>query len=178
MGELIRGIIEPGENPLLRSGLALAGANKLRGGNGEDGILTALEASGLDLWGTSLVVLSACDTGLGDVQNAEGVWGLRRALVLAGADSQIMSLWKVNDDQTQDLMVRYYGSLLHGEGRSDALRKVQQSMIDSRGKANDHSHPYYWASFIESGDWRSLPAATATRKKSGPPVLLQFWKIR
>jgi len=158
LGELFRGIIEPGENPLLRSGLALAGANKLRGGNGEDGILTALEASGLDLWGTNLVVLSACDTGLGDVQNAEGVWGLRRALVLGGADSQIMSLWKVNDDQTQDLMVRYYGSLLHGEGRSDALRKVQLSMIDSRGKANDHSHPYYWASFIESGDWRSLPA--------------------
>ncbi|HEX3084289.1 MAG TPA: CHAT domain-containing tetratricopeptide repeat protein, partial [Pyrinomonadaceae bacterium] len=85
------------ENPLLRSGLALAGANR----NGESGILTALEAAGLNLWGTKLVVLSACDTGIGQVRNGEGVYGLRRALILAGTESQVMSLWPVSDSSTR-----------------------------------------------------------------------------
>ena len=84
----------PGEHPLLRAGLALAGANAPQPGM-EDGLLTALEVAGLDLWGTELVVLSACDTGLGQVHNGEGVYGLRRALVMAGAESQLMSLWRV-----------------------------------------------------------------------------------
>ena len=174
------------ENPLLRSGLVLAGANQRRSGAGEDGVLTALEAASLDLWGTKLVVLSACETGLGDVKNGEGVYGLRRALVLAGSESQVMSLWQVSDAATRDLMAEYYKRLEAGEGRTEALRQVQIAMIRSKasgqsaldsekpasksstqrgvglakdnGKAvpQDLSHPFYWAAFIQSGEWRSL----------------------
>jgi CHAT domain-containing protein/Tfp pilus assembly protein PilF len=136
-----------GANPLLRSGLALAGANRLES-EGDDGILTALEASGLDLWGTQLVVLSACETGIGDVRQGEGVYGLRRALVLAGSRSQVMSLWKVSDAATRDLMAAYYRRLAKGESRSAALREVQREMLASR----ERSHPYYWAAFILSGE--------------------------
>lgn len=160
------------ENPLLRSGLALAGANLLTPqGGGEDGILTALEATSLDLSGTKLVVLSACETGIGSAIYGEGVYGLRRALVLAGSESQVMSLWQVSDDATRDLMVGYYQRLLSGEGRTEALRQVQLAMLRSGGRDEgrqsphpktvgaakaDYSHPYYWAAFIQSGDWRSL----------------------
>ncbi len=139
------------ENPLLRSGLAMAGANLRKSGE-EDGILTAMEAAGLDLWGTKLVALSACDTGVGEVKNGEGVYGLRRALVLAGSESQVMSLWPVSDLGTRDLMVNYYKRLLRGEGRGEALRQVQLQMLKSKTR----SHPYYWASFIQSGEWANL----------------------
>jgi CHAT domain-containing protein len=139
------------ENPLLRSGLALAGANHLKSGT-EDGLLTALEASGLDLWGTRLVVLSACETGVGEVRTGEGVYGLRRALVIAGAQTQVTSLWKVSDAATRDLMDDYYHRLKAGEGRSESLRQAQLTMLHSK----DRHHPYYWASFIVSGDWRGL----------------------
>lgn len=139
------------ENPLLRSGLALAGANQSENGN-NDGILTALELSALDLQGTKLVVLSACDTGLGEVRNGEGVYGLRRALVLAGAESQIMSLWAISDRGTRDLIIDYYRALMQGAGRGEALRKVQLQMLkDKRSR-----HPYYWAAFIQSGEWADL----------------------
>src|SRR5262249_47788368 len=117
------------ENPLLRSGLALAGANRGTGSSGEDGILTALEASGLNLWGTQLVVLSACDTGVGEVRTGEGVYGLRRALVLAGSETQMMSLWPVSDRWTQELMVAYYRGLQRAQGRAEALRQVQLKML-------------------------------------------------
>jgi CHAT domain-containing protein/tetratricopeptide (TPR) repeat protein len=139
------------ENPLLRSGLVLAGA-KTPGRQDEDGILTALEVAGLDLRGTKLVALSACETGLGELQNAEGVFGLRRALILAGAESQLMSLWSVSDLATRDLMVAYYGRLKDGEGRSEALRNVQLTLLTNE----KHDHPFFWASFIQSGSWRSL----------------------
>jgi HEAT repeat protein/CHAT domain-containing protein len=139
------------ENPLLRSGLALAGAN-LGTGADEDGVLTALEASGLDLWGTQLVVLSACETGMGEIRNGEGVYGLRRAMVVTGAETQVTSLWKVADEATRNLMVAYYGRLLRGEGRSQALRQVQLEMLQDAELA----HPFYWASFIPVGDWRPI----------------------
>lgn len=140
------------EMSLLRSGLALAGANGRQGGAGDDGILTALEISGLDLWGTKLVALSACQTGLGDVLSGEGVYGLRRALGLAGAESQLISLWKVNDEATKEMMVDYYSRLRKGEGRSAALREVQRGA----NRRSGYAHPYFWAGFILSGGWDSL----------------------
>lgn len=139
------------ENPLLRSGLALAGANRRNGGS-DDGILTALEASGLDLWGTKLVVLSACDTGVGEVRGGEGVYGLRRAFVLAGAESLVMSLWPISDAATLGLMTNYYKNLKQGIGRGPALRRVQMEML----KRTDRRHPFYWASFIQYGDWTTM----------------------
>jgi CHAT domain-containing protein/Tfp pilus assembly protein PilF len=139
------------ENPLLRSGLVLAGANQRNSGD-EDGILTALEAAGLDLRGTQLVVLSACETGIGQVATGEGVYGLRRSLVIAGAQSQLISLWLVNDTGTKDLMIDYYQRLLAGEGRSKALRQTQLAMLHNE----EYNRPYFWASFISSGDWAPL----------------------
>ena len=143
------------ENPLLRSGLALAGANRHdRSGSavGDGGILTALEASGLNLWGTKLVVLSACDTGLGEVRNGEGVYGLRRAFVLAGTESLVMSLWSVSDYITREIMTDYYKNLKAGMGRGEALREVQLQMLKRKGR----EHPFYWAGFIQSGEWANL----------------------
>jgi CHAT domain-containing protein len=99
-----------------------------------------------------LVVLSACETGLGQVQLGEGVYGLRRALVLAGAQAQLVSLWKVASDRTKMLMVDYYKRLLEGEGRSAALRAAQQAMIANP----DTRHPHYWAAFVFIGNWAPL----------------------
>jgi CHAT domain-containing protein/tetratricopeptide (TPR) repeat protein len=141
-----------GENPLLRSGLALAGANARRSGDSDDGILTAVEVARLDLSGTQLAVLSACETGVGTLQTGEGIYGLRRALVLAGAQAQLVSLWKVSDSATRDLMVEYYRRLLRGEGRSAALRGTQRAMVADPAR----QHPYYWATFVPIGDWRPL----------------------
>ncbi|HEY5377267.1 MAG TPA: CHAT domain-containing tetratricopeptide repeat protein, partial [Polyangiaceae bacterium] len=151
-------------NPLLRSGLALAGAN-LAGG---EGILTALEASSLDLWGTKLVVLSACDTGVGEIKNGEGVLGLRRAFTMAGAASLVMSLWVVDDEGTRDLMTAYYAGLARGEGRAEALRNVQLTMSHSAKYAD----PWHWASFVEYGDGAPLAAKLTSHSvaPSPPPV--------
>lgn len=142
------------DDPLLRSGIALAGANARKGGAGEDGILTALEACSLDLRGTKLVVLSACETGIGDVMQGEGIYGLRRALFVAGAESLVASLWKVADEETQALMVAYYGRILQGETRAGALRNVQTAMLTTPATA----HPYYWASFGLFGNAAALGA--------------------
>jgi len=139
------------DNPLLRSGLVLAGF-QVGQSSGEDGILTALEVSSLNLLGTQMVVLSACDTGQGDLSTGEGVYGLRRALVLAGSESQVISLWRVQDSSTKDLMVSYYEHLLQGKGRSEALREVQLAMLQNEQTA----HPYYWSPFIQSGDWSPM----------------------
>nr|WP_292860210.1 CHAT domain-containing protein [Nostoc sp. LPT] len=139
------------DNPLLLSGLVFAGL-KPRQSGGEDGILTALETTALNLVGTKLVVLSACDTGLGNISAGEGIYGLRRALVIAGSESQMISLWKVDDDATKELMVAYYKKLLDNQGRSEALRQTQLEML----KGEKYQHPYYWAAFIPSGDWTPL----------------------
>ena len=138
------------DSPLLRAGLALAGANEQK--EGDNGILTALEMTGLNLWGTKLVTLSACDTGVGEVRNGDGVHGLRRALTLAGAETQVMSLWAVSDRWTRELMVAYYRRLRQGEGRGAALRLAQLEML----KDVRRRHPYYWACFIQSGEWANM----------------------
>ena len=138
-------------NPLLRSGLALAGANR-RSGGADDGIFTALEASGLNLWGTRLVTLSACDSGIGEIRSSEGVYGLRRAFVLAGAESLVMSLWAVSDSVTREMMTAFYTGLRQGLGRGEALRQAQLAMLKRKGR----QHPFYWASFIQSGEWGNL----------------------
>ncbi len=145
-------ILAAARGPLLRSGLGLAGANRESAAGEDDGLLTALEVAGLDLWGTELVVLSACDTGVGETSNGNGVYGLRRALTLAGAEAHLSSLWAVSDRSTRELMVAYYGELLAGRGRSEALRRTQLRML----KDPRRSHPFYWAGFIPSGAWWPL----------------------
>ncbi|MDE5115791.1 MAG: CHAT domain-containing protein, partial [Trichodesmium sp. St2_bin2_1] len=139
------------KDSLLRSSLVLAGVKEEKI-DGDNGLLTASEAAGLNLLGTELVVLSACDTGLGGISPGEGVYGLRRAFAIAGAQSQIISLWKVDDQGTKDLMVKYYQRLLGGNiGRTEALRQTQLEML--RGQAGEkYTHPYFWASFIPSGN--------------------------
>ncbi|MBH8562389.1 CHAT domain-containing protein [Nostoc sp. CENA67] len=142
------------ENPLLRSGIALAGFNNRSKAvsSYDDGVLTALEIAGLNLRGTQLVVLSACETGLGDVKVGDGLYGLRRALVIAGSQSQLLSLWKVDNSGTKELMVKYYQKLKAGKGRHEALREVQLEFLSNP----KYQHPFYWASFVPSGDWTPL----------------------
>ncbi len=139
------------ENALLRSGLVFAGANQRKSGK-DDGILTAYEAAALDLWGTRLVVLSACETGNGEVKNGEGVFGLRRALVLAGVETQVASLWKASDQATRKLMESFYRKLSAGMGRAQALRQAQLEML----RSGYNSEPYKWANFICVGEWKPL----------------------
>ncbi|AKJ00818.1 kinesin light chain-like protein [Archangium gephyra] len=151
------------QEPLLRSGLALAGAgapvpdaSTPSGHPPEAALVTALELAGLDLWGTQLVVLSACDTGRGAVQPGQGVHGLRRALVVAGAETVVMSLWTVDDDSTRLLMERYYRNLLAGQGRAAALHEAMRALRKSR------PHPHDWAPFIALGSAAPLRAITPT----------------
>ena len=136
------------EHPFRRSGLLLSGSQQtLNGESGgeEDGILTALEMSLMDLRSTQLAVLSACETGLGEVQNGEGVFGLQRALQLAGAENLIMSLWKVDDQATQLLMTEFYEKYTTGLGIRESLRAAQLAVRES------YPHPYYWSSFVHVG---------------------------
>jgi CHAT domain-containing protein/tetratricopeptide (TPR) repeat protein len=142
----------------LRSGLALAGANRWqqRAARGHsDGLLTAYEVEGLDLWGTDLVVLSACETGLGEVAVGEGVIGLRRAFQLAGARTVLASLWEVPDRDTQLLMTRFFALWLKGQGKAQALRTAQIERIARLRASGDgrrkHAPPLFWAGFVCHG---------------------------
>ncbi|MFM9104768.1 MAG: CHAT domain-containing protein, partial [Cyanobium sp.] len=155
-------------DPLLASGLVLAGADKARppssplvtaasgGAPLDDGYLTAKEAARLQLDGTELVVLSACETGLGTQRTGEGVFGLQRALNVAGARGTLLSLWKVPDQASQTFMERFYALLKQGMAADQAVRQVQeefrnQPTIGGQAKPDGWRDPYYWAAWQYSG---------------------------
>lgn len=148
------------ETPLLRSGLLFAGAARILKGKEpleglENGILTAREALDLNLDNTELVVLSACDTGLGEIRNGEGVYGLQRAFQVAGADAVLMSLWKVDDKAARDFMIAFYNKWLSSD------RSVESFAGVSKRDAYDHAvavmksrypAPFYWGAFVMVGE--------------------------
>jgi len=145
------------EDPMLRSGLYFAGASRTLAGNPvpedlDNGVLTAMEAGNLNLRGTELVVLSACNTGQGDVKNGEGVFGLRRALEEAGAQAVMMSLWSVPDIETQELMTSFYSKWLSGMEKHEALKQAQLEIRDKVRRAHEgRDLPYYWGAFVLVG---------------------------
>ncbi len=143
------------ENPLLRCGLAFAGANHAESvKEGEDGLATAMEIAGLDLQGTGLVTLSACLTGVGELRSGEGVYGLHRSFLLAGAKTVLASLWSVPDLETKDLMVEFYRRYLFGENisKSEALWQAQLAVIEQLRKKYGAAPPAYWGAFVCIGE--------------------------
>jgi tetratricopeptide (TPR) repeat protein len=140
------------ENPLLRSGLLFAGADKTinemntkDNKDNDDGVLNAFEAMVLNLDNTDLVILSACQTGLGEIKSGEGVYGLQRSFQIAGASSIITSLWEVSDEGTQDLMSAFYKYWLQTGNKHDAFRKAQLEIKDK------YQYPFYWGAFVLVG---------------------------
>jgi len=142
------------DNPLLLSGLVLAGANLRQEGlaGSDDGILSAEELSSFDLRTTRWAVLSACQTGEGSVQRGEGVFGLRRAFRLAGCEGMVMTLWPVDDAATERWMELFYASFPgSGVDASAAVRKASLALRDERAARGESVHPFYWAGFVYSG---------------------------
>jgi CHAT domain-containing protein/tetratricopeptide (TPR) repeat protein len=139
------------ENSLTRSGLALTGANSGINGrkqaDGTDGILTALEVLALNLEGTDLVTLSACETGVGDIQVGEGVYSLNRAFQEAGAKAVLSTLWSVADEQTKLFMQEFYTLVLNGDSPQQALQKTQLKFINDKNTQD----PFFWAAFTVVG---------------------------
>ena len=141
------------DNPLTRSGLLLAGveknltteSSKSGAAPEEDGILTALEVMNLNLDHTDLVILSACETGSGKIRNGEGVYGLQRAFIVSGANNLVMSLWKVSDEATEELMIGFYTNFLISKDKVAAFRKAQ---LDLKKK---YDAPFYWGAFVLIG---------------------------
>ena len=137
-------------NPMTRSGLIFSGAQNTINGQllaNDNGWLNSYEASLLNLKGTELVVLSACDTGMGDVQNGKGVFGLQRAIRMAGAESLIMSMWKVDDEATQNLMTYFYEFWIDKKySKREAFKKAQFKIREI------YKHPYYWGAFLLIGE--------------------------
>ena len=145
-GSDVQSKLNPIKTSMLRSGLVFAGGNRAWKGEKitkdiDDGIATSAEISNMSLAGTDIVVLSACETGLGEV-NDEGVFGLQRAFKKAGAKTIIMSLWKVNDHITQMMMTSFYRHLLSGKSKRDSFRLAQQEI------RAEYPNPYQWAAFI------------------------------
>jgi CHAT domain-containing protein len=145
------------ENPLLLSGLALAGANRRSNATSddEDGILTAEEVASLNLRGVEWAVLSACDTGLGTITAGEGVIGLRRAFQIAGAKTVMMSLWPVGDrtaGQWTELL--YRARVTDGLDSAASAWQATRQLLDRRRANRQSTNPFYWAGFVAAGDWR------------------------
>jgi CHAT domain-containing protein/tetratricopeptide (TPR) repeat protein len=145
------------ENPLLLSGLILAGANRRNAAapDQEDGVLTAEEVAAMNLSGVEWAVLSGCDTGVGEIRASEGVFGLRRAFHVAGARTVIMSLWPVEDRATYQWMTTLYdGRLLKKLSTAQAVREATLAVLRERRAKGLTGHPFYWAAFVAAGDWR------------------------
>jgi CHAT domain-containing protein len=140
---------------MLRSGLYFAGANrtlaKAAKTDLEDGVMTAFESTGLNLQGTELVVLSACETGMGHIRSGEGVFGLQRAMQEAGANAVLMSMWSVPDKETQELITMFYAKWLSGRSKHEALHEAQLELRKETIAKWGDDRPHYWAAFVLVG---------------------------